>query len=74
MSADTTSRHQEWLESLEPRVRAEVEAEMAYYKPGGFWSFEELEPEDDGHPLEKARTTVDFSSEDSDSDTVAAAD
>ena len=74
MSADTTSRHEEWLEALDPHVRAKVEAEIAYYKPAGVWEFEELEPEGDGEPSGRMGLTVDFGSEELDSDTVAAAD
>ena len=60
MSADIGSRHQEWLESLDPRVRAEVEAEIASYKPEGLWEFEELEPEDDWEPSGRMGLTVHF--------------
>ena len=63
MSESATSRHQEWLEALDPRVRAEVEAEIAYYKPDGLWEFEELEPEDDWQPSSRVGLTVHFSSD-----------
>ncbi len=60
MSADTRSRHQVWLESLDPRVRAEVEAEIASYKPDGLWEFEEIEPEGDWEPSGRMGLTVHF--------------
>ena len=60
MNADTGSKHQEWLESLDPRVRAEVEAEIASYKPKGLWEFEELETEDDWEPSGRMGLTVHF--------------
>ena len=60
MSAGTGSKHQEWLESLDPRVRAEVEAEIAYYKPNGLWEFEESEAEDDWEPSGRMGLTVHF--------------
>lgn len=63
MRADATSRHQEWLEALEPRVRAEVEAEIAYYKSDGVWDFEEVDVDDDWEPSGKHGLTVEFSSE-----------
>lgn len=74
MSADATSRHEEWLQALEPSVRAEVEAEIALYKPNGVWQFEESEAEEDGEPSDVTGLSADFSSEELDSDTVAAAD
>lgn len=65
MSANTTSRHQEWLEALEPRVRAEVEAEIAYYKPDGVWEFEEVDIDEDWVPPAGSGMglTVEFSGE-----------
>ncbi len=63
MSADTRSRHQEWLEGLDPSTRAEVEAEISYYKPDGVWEFDEIEPEDDWEPSGRMGLTVHFSSE-----------
>ena len=63
MSADKISRHQEWFDSLDPRVRTEVEAEIAYYKPDGQWEFEESEPEDDWVPSDEIELAVSFSSE-----------
>lgn len=72
MSQNASSRHEEWLRSLDARVRAEVEAEISYYKPGGKWKFGE--PVDDEAPSAGTEPAVDFSSEEVDSDTVAAAD
>ncbi len=72
MNAESTSRHQEWLESLEPRVRAEVEAEIAYYKPNGVWQFEEVD-DDEGDWVPQAEPDTAAQAE-SDSDVVAAAD
>ncbi|MDE2746495.1 MAG: hypothetical protein OXI41_11015 [Chloroflexota bacterium] len=63
MSAETTSRHQEWREGLDPSTRAEVEAEISYYKPNGVWEFEEVEPDDDWEPSGRMGLTVHFSSD-----------
>ena len=44
------SRNQEWLESLDSDVRAEVEAEIAFYKNEDLWEFEAVDDNDaDGH-------------------------
>ena len=72
MSTNPKSRHQEWLESLEPSVRAEVEAEIAYYKPDGVWEFEEVDDEDDDWAPSAEPDTA--AQAESDSDVVAAAD
>ena len=74
MSAGTSSRHQEWLEELEPRVRAAVEADIAFYKPDGAWQFEENESEEDREASDGAELTADIRTEEQDSDSVAAAD
>lgn len=74
MSAGRNSRHQEWLDGLEPRVRAEVEADIALYKPGGAWQFEEHESEEDWEPSDGTGLTEEFRTEEPDSDAVAAAD
>ena len=62
MSAEAKSSHQEWLEALDPRVRAAVEAEIAQYKPDGVWEFEELESEEDWAPSGEMGLTVYYSS------------
>ncbi|MXX48160.1 MAG: hypothetical protein F4Z38_07590 [Chloroflexi bacterium] len=72
MSQDASSRHEEWLRSLDARVRAEVETEIAYYKPGGQWEFEE--PVDDEAPSDGTGPSVDLGSEEMDADAAAAAD
>lgn len=74
MSAGTNSRHQEWLDELEPRVRAEVEADIAFYKPDGVWQFEDRESDEDREPSDRTGLTADVRTEEPDSDTVAAAD
>lgn len=74
MSAGSNSRHQEWLEELEPRVRAEVEADMAFYKPAGMWQFEDHESEEGREPGEGPELTMDFGTEEPETDAVAAAD
>lgn len=72
MSDEVRTRHREWLESLEPHVRAEVEAEIAYYKNGDLWEFEEVDDEDDGWAPSAEPDTA--ARAESDSDVVAAAD
>lgn len=74
MSAGKNSRHQEWLDGLEPRVRDEVEADIAFYKPDGVWQFEQHESEEDGEPFDGTGLTTELRTEEPDSDAVAAAD
>lgn len=57
-----TDSRQAWLESLDPRVRAEVEAEIAYYEnPDNY----EIVDDDDWEPPENPvyGLTVEFSGE-----------
>lgn len=74
MSERARSRHEEWLDELEPRVRAEVEDEIASYKPAGGWQFEETEPEDDREPSDGTGQKPNLNSGESGTNTVAAAD
>ncbi len=70
MSEDARTRHREWLESLDPDVRVEVEAEIAFYKNEDLWEFEEVDDnDDDWAPPAEADTAAP-----AESDSVAAAD
>ncbi len=51
-----TDSRQAWLESLGPRVRAEVEAEIAYYEDSG--NAEYMGVDDDWQPSPDATFTV----------------
>ena len=70
MSEEVRTRHREWLESLDPGVRAEVEAEIAFYKNEDLWEFEEVEDSDEDWPLPAEGDTAALA----ESDSVAAAD
>ena len=72
MSEEVRTRHREWLESLEPHVRAEVEAEIAYYKNGDLWEFEEVDDDDDDWAPPAEPDTA--APAESNTDVVAAAD